>query len=69
MYKIKTTHAGDQIYEHFDRPDNIDGLDRQIVLNTLDYAEFIADMSDDYNRTKDERAAILRYRIKMGLEN
>lgn len=55
------------VYIEMGQPDDISQLDRQIVLNTLKYREFIAYMSDDARRTDDELAAINQYRQKMNL--
>lgn len=46
--KLKTLTNGTVIYQPFSFPDSLNGLDITIVKNTLDYKEFLAEMSDDY---------------------
>lgn len=61
MYNVQEVN-GNKVYQGFDYPDSIDGLDKQIIHNTLSYEEFIANMSDDWNRTKSELEIIEKYR-------
>ena len=58
---------GKPIYPQFDYPETIDGLDKQTIINTLNYNEFIAEMSDDWNKTKYELKIIQEYRQKHNL--
>lgn len=67
MYKIIDTHMG-QIYQGFDYPENIENLDRELVVRTLAYYDFIAEMSDDYNRTLSEKRVVQNYRTKHHLD-
>lgn len=64
---LGTDNAGRPIYRNFHYPDSLDGLDITVVRNTLDHLEFLAEMSDDYRRTKEEIARIDRYRREQGL--
>lgn len=66
MYKI-IEENGTKIYKDFDYPESIDGLDKQIILNTLSFDEFIAEMSDDWSKTKSELKVIETYRKKHNL--
>lgn len=66
MYKIAEVN-GNKMYRMFDYPDSIDGLDKEIILNTLSYDTFIANMSDDWNRTQSELKSIEAYRQKHNL--
>lgn len=60
-------HVGNTIYRNFNYPDSLEGLDREIVANTLDYLEFCAEMSDSYTVTKRECARINAYRKEQGI--
>lgn len=62
--KIITLTNGTNIYQPFPFPEILDDLDITIVKNTLDYKEFLAEMSDDYRITKEELAVIREYRAK-----
>lgn len=62
-----TDNAGRPIYQGFHYPDSLNGLDITVVRNTLDHLEFLAEMSDDYHRTREEIARINRYRQEQGL--
>lgn len=62
--KLKTLTNGTVIYQPFSFPDSLNGLDITIVKNTLDYKEFLAEMSADYRRTKEEVSIIRAYRAK-----
>jgi hypothetical protein len=66
MYKI-IEENGTKTYKDFDYPESIDGLDKQIILNTLSIDEFIAEMSDDWSKTKSELKVIETYRKKHNL--
>ena len=66
MYKTIEVD-GKTVYQQFDYPETIDGLDKQTIVNTLNYDEFIANMSDDWNRTKSELNTIQEYRQKHNL--
>lgn len=69
MAQLKTvqTHNGQTIYQEMGFPETLDGLDIEIVKNTLSYMQFIADMSDDYSRTIAEQNAIRDYQKRMNL--
>lgn len=62
--KIKTLTNGTTIYQPFPFPETLEGLDLTIVNNTLEYKEFLAEMSDDYSVTRKELAVIREYRAK-----
>lgn len=62
--KITTLTDKTKIYQPFPFPETLEGLDITIVKNTLDYKEFLAEMSDDYRITKEELAVIREYRAK-----
>lgn len=64
---LGTDNRGRQIYRGFTYPESLDGLDLTIVRNTLEHLEFLAEMSDDYRRTEEERKRIDRYRREQGL--
>lgn len=66
MYEI-IEEMGNKVYKGFDYPESIDGLDKQIIRNTLSFDEFIAEMSDDWSKTKSELKAIEDYRRKHNL--
>lgn len=61
------TSTGLTIYQPFPYPESLEGLDREIVKNTLDWYEFQAEMSDDYSVTRSEQARINRYRREHAL--
>ena len=63
----KVTPTGLTIYQPFPYPKSLEGLDREIVKNTLDWYEFLAEMSDDYSMTRSELARINRYRREHAL--
>ena len=66
MYEIDEDNRN-SIYQHFDFPDDISGLNPQIIRNTLEILEFLAEMSDSYAVTKQELAHIDEYRRKHNL--
>lgn len=59
-----TTANGKQIYKNFDFPKSLEGLDIQIVNETLAYLWFLAEMSDSYSVTRQEQKQISEYRQK-----
>lgn len=63
-----TIHTGDTIYRNLSYNDSIEGLDEQIVRNTLAYHKFIAEMSDNYGRTQSELAEIKEFEKRVGLQ-
>lgn len=66
MYKINDS-TDNPTYLEFDFPEDISGLDIQIIKNTLDMLEFIAEMSDSYTTTRQELQVINSYRHKHNL--
>ena len=66
MYEINYNN-GNPIYKNFDFPDDISGLDYQIIRDTLELLEFFAEMSDSYAVTKRELAHIKAYKQKHNL--
>lgn len=64
---LGTDKGGRPIYRGFTYPESLEGLDLTIVRNTLEHLEFLAEMSDDYRRTKEELERINRYRREQGL--
>lgn len=56
--------TGKPVYRNFPFPESLDGLDIETVRHTLDYLDFIAEMSDDYAITQEEQARIRAYRQK-----
>lgn len=66
-YEIRIAHDGSEVYSPFDQPDSIEGLNPEIVENTIAMHEFYASMSDDYSRMKSELAYWGAYRDKIGL--
>lgn len=64
MLTKMTTANGKQIYKNFDFPKSLEGLDIQIVNETLDYLWFLAEMSDSYSVTRREQKQISEYRQK-----
>ena len=67
QFKTIKTHNGLTIYQGMGFPETLDGLDIEIVKNTLSYMQFIADMSDDYSQTIAEQNAIRDYQKRMNL--
>ncbi len=65
--KTATTHYGTTVYQEFSFPKDISSLDKDILINTLDYLVFIAEMADDYQDTKREKAHIVQYMKEHGL--
>lgn len=66
MYEINYNN-GNPIYQNFDFPDDISGLDPQIIRDTLELLEFLAEMSDSYAVTEQELAHIKAYKQKHNL--
>lgn len=66
METIKT-HSGMTIYKDMGFPESLEGLDREIVINTLGYYDFIAQMSDNYQTTLSEQKTIYEYAKKHNL--
>lgn len=64
MVKTITTQTGKTIYQGFDFPKSLENLDVTIVNNTLDYLSFLAEMSDSYAVTKQEKRQIAEYRAQ-----
>lgn len=62
-----TTHYGATIYKGMKLTESPEELDKVIVKNTLDYYEFIAEMSDDYRRTLEEKERIYQFKKKYNL--
>lgn len=65
-FPLGEDNEGRPIYRNFTYPDSLEGLDHEIVSNTLDYLEFCAQMSDSYAETKAEWARINQYRKQQG---
>lgn len=64
MLKTITTQTGKIIYQGFDFPKSLENLDVTIVNNTLDYLSFLAEMSDSYAVTRQEKRQIAEYRVQ-----
>lgn len=64
MLKTITTQTGKIIYQGFDFPKSLENLDVTIVNNTLDYLSFLAEMSDSYAVTRQEKRQIAEYRAQ-----
>lgn len=65
--KTVQTHNGMTIYQGMGYPESLEGLDLQIVKNTLSYYEFIADMSDDFYKRQDELDRLNQYKAEHNL--
>lgn len=61
-YVIVTDEYGIQRYEYFDYPESIKHLNRDIVLNTLAYTEYIATRLSTKSATKHDLDFIEKYR-------
>lgn len=65
--ELHTAFDGSKIYMLFNLDTDITGLDREIMLNTLDYSQFIASMADDYAHEKSELEHVAKMREKFNL--